>query len=59
MLYEVITIGGPDIVTYRQMMRMYAEEAKLPARWIVPVPVLTPRLSSYWIHLITPVPAVV
>lgn len=55
---EVYDIGGPDIVTYRQMMRMYAEEAKLPARWIVPVPVLTPRLSSYWIHLITPVPAV-
>lgn len=54
---EVYDIGGPDIVTYRQMMRLYAEEADLPKRRIVPVPVLTPRLSSYWIHLITPVPA--
>jgi len=54
---EVYDVGGPDIVTYRQMMRLYAAEAGLPARWIVPVPVLTPRLSSYWIHLITPIPA--
>ena len=38
-------------------MRIYAEEAGLAKRWIIPVPVLTPRLSSYWIHLVTPVPA--
>jgi hypothetical protein len=38
-------------------MEIYAEEAGLPARWVVPVPLLTPRLSSYWIHLVTPVPA--
>jgi uncharacterized protein YbjT (DUF2867 family) len=50
-------IGGPEIVTYRQLMRIYAEEAMLPRRLILPVPVLTPRLSSYWIHLVTPVPA--
>jgi uncharacterized protein YbjT (DUF2867 family) len=50
-------IGGPDVVTYEELMRVYAEEAGLPKRWIVPVPVLTPRLSSYWIHLVTPVPA--
>jgi hypothetical protein len=31
-----------------------AEELKLPLRWIIPVPILTPRLSSYWIHLVTP-----
>ncbi len=55
---QVYDIGGPDVVTYRQMMRYYAEEAGLPARWIVPVPVLTPRLSAYWIHLITPIPDV-
>jgi len=54
---EVYDIGGPDIVTYRHLMRLYEEEADLPKRWIVPVPVLSPRLSSYWIHLITPVPA--
>ena len=50
-------IGGPEIVTYRRLMRIYAEEAMLPRRLILSVPVLTPRLSSYWIHLVTPVPA--
>ncbi len=50
-------IGGPEIVTYRRLMRIYAEEAKLPRRLILPVPVLSPSLSSYWIHLFTPVPA--
>lgn len=50
-------IGGPEVVTYESLMRVYAEEAGLRRRWIVPVPVLTPRLSSYWIHLVTPVPA--
>lgn len=54
---QVYDIGGPDVLTYRELMRIYAEEARLPRRWIVPVPVLTPRLSSYWIHLVTPVPA--
>jgi uncharacterized protein YndB with AHSA1/START domain len=42
-------------VSYRQLMQIYAEEAGLPRRRILPVPVLTPRLSSYWIHLVTPV----
>ncbi|WP_329172001.1 SDR family oxidoreductase [Streptomyces sp. NBC_01477] len=50
-------IGGPDIVTYRELMRRYAVVAGLPRRLIVPVPVLTPRLSSHWIGLVTPVPA--
>lgn len=50
-------IGQPDIVTYRQLMEIFAEEAGLPRRLIIPVPCLTPRLSSYWIHLVTPVPA--
>jgi uncharacterized protein YbjT (DUF2867 family) len=52
-------IGGPDVVTYREMMRRYAVLAGLPRRLIVPVPVLTPRLSSHWIGLVTPVPAAV
>ena len=51
---EVFDIGGPDILCYRDIMKVMAEEAGLPPRWILPVPVLTPRLSSYWIHLITP-----
>ncbi|MEV0096074.1 SDR family oxidoreductase [Streptomyces sp. NPDC050738] len=50
-------IGGPDVLTYREMMRRYAAVAGLPRRLIVPVPVLTPRLSSHWVGLVTPVPA--
>jgi uncharacterized protein YbjT (DUF2867 family) len=50
-------IGGPEVVTYRDLMRIYAREAGLPPRLVIPVPVLTPRLSSYWIHLVTPVHA--
>ncbi len=50
-------IGGPDILTYKQLMETYAEEAGLKRRRIIPLPVLTPRLSSYWIHLVTPVPS--
>ncbi|MBP2676620.1 MAG: a2 family oxidoreductase [Deltaproteobacteria bacterium] len=50
-------IGGPEVVTYRELMRIYAREAGLPPRIVIPVPVLTPRLSSYWIHLVTPVHA--
>jgi uncharacterized protein YbjT (DUF2867 family)/uncharacterized protein YndB with AHSA1/START domain len=54
---QTFDIGGPEVVTYRQLMDIYAEEAHLARRLIIPVPVLTPRLSSYWIHLVTPVPA--
>ncbi|MGW1142378.1 SDR family oxidoreductase [Streptomyces zhihengii] len=50
-------IGGPDIVTYREMMSRYASIAGLRHRIIVPVPVLTPRLSSHWVGIVTPVPA--
>jgi uncharacterized protein YbjT (DUF2867 family) len=49
-------IGGPDIVTYRQLIGVYAELRGLK-RLIIGVPVLTPRLSSYWINLVTPVSA--
>lgn len=54
---KILDIGGPDIVTYRQLMELYAEEAGLPKRLIIPVPVFSPKLSSYWIHLVTPIPA--
>lgn len=50
-------IGGPDVVTYRDMIRIYAQEAGLPRRVVITVPVLTPYLSAKWIHLVTPVPA--
>ncbi|WP_055568098.1 SDR family oxidoreductase [Streptomyces atriruber] len=49
-------IGGPDVMTYRDMMRAYARVAGLRHRLIVPVPLLTPGLSSHWVGLITPVP---
>ena len=51
---DVFDIGGPDVLCYRDIMETMAEEMGLRRRWILPVPVLTPRLSSYWIHLITP-----
>lgn len=49
-------IGGPDILTYRQLMHLYADVKGLH-RLIIGVPVLTPRLSSYWVNLVTPVSA--
>lgn len=52
---QTLDIGGPDILTYRSLMNIMAESLVLPKRWIIPVPVLTPRLSSMWIHLVTPV----
>lgn len=54
---DTFDIGQPQPTSYRELMHIYTEEAGLPRRWILPVPVLTPRLSSYWIHLVTPVPA--
>ena len=53
---QTYDIGGPDVLAYRDLLDIYAQEAKLPKRWIFPVPVLTPTLSAYWIHLISPVP---
>ncbi|MGW0790750.1 SDR family oxidoreductase [Streptomyces sp. NPDC002911] len=50
-------IGGPDVMTYRDMMQRYAEVAKLRRRLILPVPMLSPGLSSHWVGLVTPVPA--
>ena len=50
-------IGGPDVLTYAEMMRRYSEVAGLRPRVLIPVPLLTPRLSSLWVGLVTPVPA--
>lgn len=50
-------IGGPDVLTYRDMMDRFAEVAHLRKRIIIPVPVLSPRLSSHWVGVVTPVPA--
>jgi uncharacterized protein YbjT (DUF2867 family) len=51
-----LDIGGPEVLSYRELMRVMAAARGLPARLVLPVPVLTPRLSSLWIHLVTPVP---
>ncbi|MGE0727632.1 MAG: SDR family oxidoreductase [Acidimicrobiia bacterium] len=53
---QVFEIGGPDVLTYREMMQRYAAAAGLRRRIIVPVHVLSPRLSSLWINLVTPLP---
>jgi uncharacterized protein YbjT (DUF2867 family) len=52
----VYEIGGPDVLTYEEMMQVYASVAGLPRRLIVPVPILSPGLSSLWIGLVTPLP---
>jgi hypothetical protein len=52
---RLFEIGGPEVLTYGDMMLGYARSRGL-RRWLVPVPVLTPRLSSYWVDLVTPIP---
>jgi uncharacterized protein YbjT (DUF2867 family) len=54
--HTIYEIGGPDVITYEEMMQVYASVAGLPKRLIIPVPVLSPGLSSLWIGLITPLP---
>ena len=58
-LGESFDIGDDEILTYRQLIGIYAREAGLAPRRIFAVPVLTPTLSAYWIHLVTPVPAAI
>lgn len=55
---RIIEIGGADVITYGEMLTFYAEVRGL-RRWLVPVPVLTPKLSSYWVHFVTPIPAAI
>jgi len=58
-LGQTFDIGGPDILSYQELFRIYAQEAGLPKRLIIPVPILTPTLSSLWIHLVTPIPSTI
>jgi hypothetical protein len=53
---KTIDIGGPDILTYGDMMHIVAKTLGL-RRYLIKVPVLTPRLSSYWVDLVTPIHA--
>jgi uncharacterized protein YbjT (DUF2867 family) len=52
-----IQIGGPDVVTYGELLALMADALGLRRRPQLPVPLLTPRLSSLWIGLVTPVDA--
>ena len=53
---RVVEVGGADVLTYGEMMLGYAAARGL-WRHLQPVPVLTPTLSSYWVHLVTPIPS--
>ncbi|MBL8132033.1 MAG: SDR family oxidoreductase [Anaerolineae bacterium] len=53
---QIIQIGGAETMTYRDMMLGYASVRGL-RRYLIPVPVLTPYLSSYWVHWVTPIPS--
>ena len=53
---RTIEVGGSDTTTYRGLTYGYAKARGLK-RLMIPVPVLTPRLSSYWVHWMTPIPA--
>ena len=55
---RVLEIGGPEVMTYQVMMQRFARLRHL-RRLVVRVPVLTPRLSSYWVDIVTSVPAAV
>ena len=55
---RVLEIGGKDVLTYAGMMSGFAKARGLKRR-LISVPVLTPRLSSYWVHLVTPIPAAI
>jgi uncharacterized protein YbjT (DUF2867 family) len=53
---RIYDVGGPEVVTYRELMHQFGALIGR-RRLIIPVPVLTPRLSSYWLDLVTAVPA--
>lgn len=55
---QIVEIGGATVETYRSMMLVYARARGL-RRWLLRVPVLTPKLSSYWLRLVTPFPAAI
>jgi len=52
-----LDIGGPDVITYEDLFRCYALAAGIRPPLVLPVPFLTPRLSAFWVNLVTPVPA--
>jgi uncharacterized protein YbjT (DUF2867 family) len=53
---RAVDIGGPEVLTYMEMMNEYAVEAGMRKRAILKLPVLTPYLASQWVNLVTPIP---
>jgi len=53
---RIVDLGGPDIITYAEMMQVYAQEAGLRRRRLLTLPFLSPRMSSLWVGLVTPLP---
>lgn len=51
-----LDIGGPDVLSYAELFQLYAEVAGIPRRRLFSSPFISPRLSSFWVSLITPVP---
>ncbi len=51
-LNQSFDIGGPDVITYRDMLKIYSEVRGI-RNWIATVPVMTPKLSSYWLYFVT------
>ena len=54
---KIIELCGPNLHPYGDLLQLYAKVRGLPRRRIIQVPVLTPRLASYWIRIVTPLPA--
>ncbi|MEQ8842109.1 MAG: SDR family oxidoreductase [Acidimicrobiales bacterium] len=54
--HDILELGGPDVVTYHDMMDTYADAAGLPRRRIIGLPTLSPGLSAHWVALVTPLP---
>lgn len=54
--HRIVEIGGPDQLTYQDLITTYAEVAGLRRRLIVPVPVVSPTFSTHWVNLVTPLP---
>jgi uncharacterized protein YbjT (DUF2867 family) len=52
---RIIEIGGPDVTTVSDMMRVYAQERSF-RRWMIPLPWFLPWISSQWVHWMTPIP---
>lgn len=49
-------IGGPDVLEYGDMMRIYADAARLGKRYLIVLPFLTPTIASLWVGTVTPIP---